>query len=208
MVAIITITEDIYLNNRKKEKTMKKILAVLLCVAMAACLLTACSSHVTYTETNSSTENGVTTTTTKTTETVNGQTTTSTVTSVEDEHEDIDTSGLTCAEMAADGEIHKATVCIHNSSEDESALMEFYIAPAGSEDWSDNLLVDPPLEGGYYTDAPYINYNAENLVWDIKIVDAEGLEVIFDDIDFSNFPNEQIELYFTYKGDGVWNLKG
>lgn len=203
---------------------MKKIFAIVLCCIVAFSLLSGCT--FTKTETNTVTENGVTTTTTTTTKTENGKTTTDTTVEKSTEtaaaaddadvadEEDVteeevgEDPNLTFAEAVEDGGLHTATLAIHNSSENDGLIVEMCVAPTGTEDWGDDITDGEPIEPGYYTDAVTLTYDKDHLVWDFRLVDGDGEAIIFDEIDLSPFASDRVDLYFKLKDDGVWNISG
>ena len=163
---------------------MKKIIALVLvlvfCFGFAACTKTE-----TYTETNTD-ENGNTTTTTTTTVTQNGQSTTTTETT----------------QTQADDEIIHADIHVINDL--GADITGFYITLSDDDSWGDNIIPeDVVIAADQEADGITLNYTEEYSVWDIKLVDADGNEYTFDEIDFTAAPDaEYIVLDFILEDDG------
>ena len=143
---------------------MKKKLLVTLMVAVAAVSLMGChvTTTKTYTETTTDANGNTTTTTTTTT---NGNTTTETT--------------ETTAEEAAEPEATVATIAFENETDFDFA--ELYFASANSDNWGEDILgEDAPLAvGEVITYNERFTYSADNTVWDIKAVDADGSNIEF-----------------------------
>lgn len=164
----------------------KRILSIVL-VALMVLSLAACG--VSYTSTSTTTEthtdaNGNTTTTTTTTTNDNGKTETTT----------------TVEETTADSKIVADLTFSNDAGFDLTGL---YFSSSDDDTWSENILEASgygTLEDGYYvTFEKSFTYSADSVLWDMKIEDADGNYVQFEDIDISvGADPENITLAITY----------
>ncbi len=82
-------------------------------------------------------------------------------------------------------------------------IHEIYVAPSVDEDWgSDCLDSETVIEDG---EGCHIELETEETVelWDIRIIDAEENEYVFEQVDLSEI--EEMELYFDEDGEPVFS---
>lgn len=79
------------------------------------------------------------------------------------------------------------------------AILEMYISPADDEYWGEDM-----LGGDVFPTDETMHFSTElvgtvDATWDIKIVDEDGDEVVFEGVDFSS----SVELVLHWGADGV-----
>lgn len=150
---------------------MKKKIVLMLALCTMVLAIAGCKKTETVSYTD---ENGNTTTTTITTDSEG----TTTVT----ENTDAD-GNITSSEQ--DGYITAALTFENISGVD---IYELYIVPDYADNWGENILSEddiPLADGEGITWNNAITYSEDDLVWDIRSVDANGEEMNFDGLDVS-----------------------
>lgn len=170
---------------------MKKKIVLTMVAAVAAVSLMGCgiTTTTTYTETTTDADGNTTTTTTTTT---NGETTTETTQNGPEE---------VAEEEVAEDEPTVATVAFDNETNFDFA--ELYFSSVKSDEWGGNILGDEPLAvGEVATFNEAFTYSADNTVWDIKVVDADGNNVEFEGADMTVADDPtNIYLLFEYNDE-------
>ena len=93
-----------------------------------------------------------------------------------------------------------ATLVIENRA--QASFTKIYFNTADQETWGDEVLgKDSPLENGeYVTYKNALKYSNKSTIWDLKIVDENGRESEFDDLDLS------VRAYNCLKRAGILTL--
>ena len=175
----------------------RKTIAIALASALLLAALTACHLNVTATNTDTHTDaNGNTTTTT--TVTTNGKTTTTTTTETAASTASEETTAEESTEAAeettaeeteeeteaeTEAELIEADMLFENNSGVD--IYELYFAESSADNWGDELLGGAaPMVDGESLNGTF-RYHADSTLWDLRFVDADGNEIIFEQLDFS-----------------------
>lgn len=77
-------------------------------------------------------------------------------------------------------------------------IYELYVSESVSDTWDEDVLDDDTLDDG---ESMMVRFSttSRHRWWDIKIVDEEGDEAVFDHIDLSRV--SRVELYYDDEGD-------
>lgn len=76
------------------------------------------------------------------------------------------------------------------------------LSPASSDDWGENLLLE--VLAADESGVTEITFTADTLVWDLLVEDAEGNQLSFMGIDFSEVDVEGAQLVLTATVDGEY----
>jgi len=77
-------------------------------------------------------------------------------------------------------------------------IHELYVSESNSDDWEEDVLGDEILEDGDSTEVEF-DTNSRHRYWDIRIVDEEDDEAVFEHIDLSR--TSRVTLYYDDDGD-------
>ncbi len=105
-------------------------------------------------------------------------------------------------DAAEDGaeEIIEVPVSVVNGTGVEIA--ELYVSGGSVDEWGEDLLGSETMPSGTYLDLVF-TVDANNLEWDIMIVDTEGTSVEFMGIDISEMPADGFAIELTIQGENV-----
>lgn len=86
-------------------------------------------------------------------------------------------------------DVIQVPVDVINAYSEDTVVYELYLSGAGLDSWGDDLLGDQVMNYGEQISL-VLNIDAENIQWDMKIVDELGTEAIFSGIDLSNMSTD------------------
>ncbi len=108
-----------------------------------------------------------------------------------------DDAVTTESDAASDAEVVKVPITIVNSTGLE--IHEMYLTGTQIEDWGDDVLGDLTMADATYVQL-VLNVDAENVIWDVQVVDSEGTTITWLGIDFSEMPSDGFVLQLSYDG--------
>ena len=80
-------------------------------------------------------------------------------------------------------------------------MKELYLSGAGLDSWGDDILEGTSINPGESVDV-VLNVDADNVKWDIYVVDEDGTEIEFRDLDLSNVSQSGGTITLTADDDG------
>ena len=176
----------------------KKLIALVLAAVLVAALFCGCEFHSSNTSTTTTTNaDGTTTTVTTSTTNDNGKVTSTTTTTTGDDTTTTETD---------DPYYEGISVAIVNDTTFDFTGLK--ISNSNDEVWGDNFLEN--LEGGILPAGNTLtgltmSYYASTPCFDIKILDQNGEECIFEGVDFTGWETA-CQLHFVSNADGTVNV--
>ena len=98
-------------------------------------------------------------------------------------------------EVLGEDEVFDPTFQLVNDTEYD--INEVYVSSSDSDDWEEDVMGEDILEAGARLNVNF-NTDSRKRYWDIKVVDEEGDENVFEHFDLSRVHT----IVLTYNGDG------
>lgn len=103
----------------------------------------------------------------------------------EEEVVENNTTTTTDTDTDTTSDVIQVPVSVINAYSEDTIVYELYLSGAGLDSWGEDLLGDQVMNYGEQISL-VLNIDADNIQWDMKIVDELGTEVTFEGIDLSD----------------------